>query len=108
MSVAESYILQHEANKKYLKTLDFRYDDVDTFSSNSTVNVLDREKDDVLIEFIKGTRDNYTIYKYVRVRDTSTGKLVLLSVPPSMTRCREAIAWTFGIPLSEYELLFET
>lgn len=108
MSIAKSHILQHEENKKFLASLDYMLNRIETNSINLRVRVIDRDKDDLLIELIRVNSYDETTYKYVRVKDTSTGKLVFLSVPPSFTRCREAIAWTFDISLSKYELIFET
>ncbi len=106
MSSAKSHILQHEENKKYLRNQNFK-----TIRSNlqgRRVRVVNKYKDDLLIELTIGPRHNNSTYKYLRVKDTSTGKLVFLSVPPHMNNCKEAIAWTFDLSLSEYELLFET
>ncbi|MHA1255174.1 MAG: hypothetical protein ACTSPS_06185 [Promethearchaeota archaeon] len=47
-------------------------------------------------------------YKYVRVKDSSTDKLVFLSVPNNIRSCKGAIAWTFGFSEREYDLFFET
>lgn len=104
--MSSTHILQHEENKKYLK--DQKFETARSVSQGRRVRVVDRYKDDLLIELIIGPRYENTTYKYIRVKDTSTGKLVFLSVPPHMNNCREAIAWTFDLSLSKYELLFET
>jgi hypothetical protein len=44
----------------------------------------------------------------VKVKDSTTGKVYLLRVPPSMRTCREAVAWTFGMATEEYEPEKET
>ena len=94
MNTAKSHILQHEENKKFLATLDYMYNKVKTNSLNLRVRVINRNKDDLLIELIKISPYDETTYKYVRVKDISTGKLVFLSVPPSFTRCREPIVFS--------------
>ena len=106
MSSAKPHILTHEENKKYLKYQNFN--SVRSVSQGRRIRVVNRHKDDLLIELTIGPRDNNNTYKYIRVKDTSTGKLVFLSVPPHMNNCKEAIAWTFDLSLSKYELLFET
>jgi hypothetical protein len=41
------------------------------------------------------SRDQNEPLAYVSVLDSSTDRRYLLRVPPSMTTCREAVAWTF-------------
>ncbi len=43
----------------------------------------------------------------VHVTDPSTGREYYLRVPPAMTRCDQAVAWTFGVDLDEYHPLIE-
>ncbi len=44
----------------------------------------------------------------VQVKDSTTGEKYLLSVPPNMKNCRQAIAWTFELEAHEYHPLKET
>ena len=46
--------------------------------------------------------------RLVDVTCPSTGGEYMLRVPPGMTRCREAVAWTFGVPEAEYQPRLET
>nr|MDO8110691.1 hypothetical protein [Candidatus Sigynarchaeota archaeon] len=39
----------------------------------------------------------------MKVKDSTSGKYYVLRVPPEMRTCREAIAWTFGLSVIEYE-----
>ncbi len=45
---------------------------------------------------------------YVKVKDTSTAREYLLSVPENMKTCKQGIAWTFGLSESEYQPIIET
>lgn len=97
----EYYIHLHEKNKKYLEKINI--------DSSPHVRIIDRYEDNHLIEYHTspgGFEDH--IYQYVRVRDSSTGKFVFLSVPNDMFTCKDAIAWTFGLTSSEYDLFFQT
>ncbi|MFW9972562.1 MAG: hypothetical protein ACFFDF_20415 [Candidatus Odinarchaeota archaeon] len=102
MKDSEYYITLHERNKKYLQSLNL---DIIT---NGSVRIIDREGENLLIELTKRTTNSLTTFHYVRVKDSSTGKNVFLSVPNNMRSCREAISWTFGLNPLEYDLLFET
>lgn len=44
----------------------------------------------------------------VKVRDTTTKQVYLLRVPLTVKTCREAVAWTFGLDLNEYDPVKET
>lgn len=44
----------------------------------------------------------------VEVKDSTTGKTYVLSVPPEMKTCKEAVAWTFGMTPDRYKPLKET
>ena len=44
----------------------------------------------------------------VKVKDSTTGEIYLLRVPPTMKTCKEAVAWTFGMTAEEYVLEKET
>jgi len=46
--------------------------------------------------------------KLIRLKDSSTERFYVLRVPPSVSTCREAIAWTFGLREEEYKPLKET
>ena len=94
----------HEKNKKYLRNL--------SSFNNRNVRIIDRYRENLLIEYTIRNQNQSSIithkYKYIRVKDTSTEKYVFLSVPNTMSRCKEAIAWTFSMSTKEYELFFET
>lgn len=45
---------------------------------------------------------------FVYVKDATGDKRYLLRVPPTMSRVREAIAWTFGMREREYKPIVET
>ncbi|MFX0023557.1 MAG: hypothetical protein ACFE9S_14620 [Candidatus Hermodarchaeota archaeon] len=102
MTDAEYYIMLHEKNKKYLESLN-----LDIIASGPT-RIIDRDGENLLVELTKRGTSSITTYLYVRVKDSSTGKKVFLSVPSNMRSCRQAISWTFGLKPSEYDLLFET
>jgi len=44
----------------------------------------------------------------LKVKCPSTGVYYVLRVPPTMTRCKEALAWTFDMTELEYKLEMET
>lgn len=46
--------------------------------------------------------------QYVKVKDSSTEREYLLYVPDHIKRCKEGIAWTFGLRENEYEPIIET
>ncbi|MHB8118650.1 MAG: DUF6745 domain-containing protein [Methanothrix sp.] len=46
--------------------------------------------------------------QYVKVRCPSTGRIYHLSVPPTITKAREAVAWTFGLSADQYRPGVET
>lgn len=46
--------------------------------------------------------------KYVKVKDHSTDREYLLYVPSNITRCKEGIAWTFGLREEDYNPVLET
>ncbi len=102
MSDSEYYVALHDKNKKYLESLN-----LDSIA-NGSVRIINREGENLLVELSKRTTNSITTYRYIRVKDSSTGKNVFLSVPNKMRSCRDAISWTFGLKPSEYDLLFET
>jgi len=102
MQDRQYYIELHENNKKYLKHLN-----LNRYISGST-KIIDRDGENILIELTKRNNNFLTTYKYIRVKDSSTEQYHFLSVPNSMRNCQEAIAWTFGLTISEYKLFFET
>jgi hypothetical protein len=102
MTDAEYYIDLHEKNKKHLESLN-----LDVVVRGPT-RIIDRDGENLLIEFTKRSTNAITSFRYVRVKDSSTGKNIFLSVPNRMRSCREAVSWTFGLKSSEYDLLFET
>lgn len=46
--------------------------------------------------------------KFASVIDASTGNRYLLRVPPDISSIKEAIAWTFGMEMGEYNPIIET
>lgn len=46
--------------------------------------------------------------RYVKVKDSSTEREYLLYVPNNIKRCREGIAWTFGLQENEYNPIIES
>jgi len=72
------------------------------------VKIIDRYEENLLLEYHKMKGRARCTYKYVRVKDSSTDKLVFLSVPNNIRSCKGAIAWTFGFSEREYDLFFET
>ncbi|NVM00897.1 MAG: hypothetical protein HWN67_01055 [Candidatus Helarchaeota archaeon] len=46
--------------------------------------------------------------KLVKVRDATTKEFYVLAVPHSVHTCKEAIAWTFGLTIEEYNPIKET
>ncbi|MBO0792339.1 MAG: hypothetical protein J2P36_15525 [Ktedonobacteraceae bacterium] len=61
-----------------------------------------------LIEIDLGPRDPERVAHYVQVQDSSTERYYYLRVPPSIASADEAIAWTFGRALSDYQPEQET
>ncbi len=49
-----------------------------------------------------------SIGKFIKVKDYSTDKLVLLRVPPTIKSIEEGRAWTFDVPPDEFKPLMET
>jgi len=106
----EKLLRLHENNKNYLSRVNF--DKI----GRSNIRIIDRYGENLLVEYIIKSRretqneiyhkkDNYN---YIRVKDSSTGKYVFLSVPNNIYRCKEALAWTFNLSPEEYDLIFET
>ena len=102
MTDAEFYVKLHEKNKKYLESLN-----LDVVASGPT-RIVDRDGENLLVQLTKRGTSSITTYLYIRVKDSSTGKNVFLSVPSNMRSCRQAISWTFGLKTTEYDLSFET
>lgn len=46
--------------------------------------------------------------RYVKVKDSSTDREYLLYVPDTIKRCKQGIAWTFGLSEDQYKPLIET
>ena len=46
--------------------------------------------------------------RYVKVKDSSTEREYLLYVPLNIERCKQGIAWTFGLQENEYHPIIET
>lgn len=102
----QDYIRIHEENKKFLKRVNFKR------STDRWIRILDSYNQNLLIEYstLSSTAEEriQRKFNYVRVRDSSTGKFVFLSVPNNLKECKEAIAWTFGLSLPQYDLFFQT
>ena len=76
----------------------------DIYNSSRFVDIIDRDGTSTLLEYSGG---RYTL-KYIRVKDSSTNKYHILSVPNDIRTCTEGIAWTFGMTPSEYNPIKET
>jgi hypothetical protein len=63
---------------------------------------IERGKRGNLIEIDLGD-DPERVAHYVQVQDSSTQRHYYLRVPPSITRADEAIAWTFGLNVRDYQ-----
>jgi len=74
------------------------------FRTHHQMKFIEQDGSDIFFSIVDEKRK---IHHFVRVRDTSTGAYHLLRVPEHMNSCREAIAWTFGMSESEYELIKE-
>jgi hypothetical protein len=98
----EFLIKLHEKNKKYLESLDLDR------GPRGSARIIERDKHNVLVELTERKSNTIITYRYIRVKDSSTGKNYYLSVPNNMSTCRNAIAWTFGLSSRQYDLLFET
>jgi uncharacterized protein DUF6745 len=46
--------------------------------------------------------------KLLSLKDTSTSRIYLLRVPPEINSIAEGLAWTFAMPIDEYDPLIET
>lgn len=53
---------------------------------------------------LKGIEDSL----FVKCKDSSTDRIFLLQVPRNMRRCKQAVAWTFGLDEKEYNPVIET
>jgi lipopolysaccharide export LptBFGC system permease protein LptF len=100
------YVRIHDQNKKYFKGVNFKR------IIDKRIRIIDSFKENILIEYntLSSTAEERIErkYNYVRVKDSSTGKFVFLSVPNHLKECKEAIAWTFGLSLPQYNLFFQT
>jgi len=104
----QQYIHIHEQNKKYLRSVNFKM----PTPTDRRIRILDNFRENLLIEYKTfSTTAEERIerkFNYVRVKDSSTDKFVFLSVPNNLRGCKEAIAWTFGLSLPQYNLFFQT
>lgn len=113
---SEDLLKVHEDNKAFLRTVDFdniKLSNPRTFGTrnvrrNSSIRIISRYGENVLLEYMTIKGNTRYFYRYVRVKDSSTGKFVFLSVPNNINNCKNAIAWTFGLTVKEYDLFFET
>ncbi|MFX0074730.1 MAG: hypothetical protein ACFE96_04775 [Candidatus Hermodarchaeota archaeon] len=102
----QDYVRVHEENKKHLRELNL------PAPNFMGVRIIDTFGENLLIEYkTTFSTELETIerkFYYIRVKDSSTDKHVFLSVPNRIKNCKEAIAWTFGLSLREYDLFFQT
>ncbi len=102
----QEYVRIHEENKKHLKELNFPN------LAYRGVQIIDSFGENLLIEYKTSFSNEVERidrkFYYIRVKDSSTGKHIFLSVPNRIKNCKEAIAWTFGFSLPEYNLFFQT
>ncbi len=97
----EILLMVHDRIKNYLeKNFNFliRQD-------TRRIRIIDKENNSILFDHYTS---NGKVYRYIRVKDTSTNDFYFLSVPNEVRNCKEALAWTFRIPPSEYNLIKET
>lgn len=99
---AEILLDVHDRIKNYLE----KNFDLSLTRDNGRVRIIHRENNSTLFDYHPSNRRK--IYRYIRVKDTSTGNFYFLSVPNEVRNCKEALAWTFRIPTSEYNLIKET
>lgn len=75
------------------------------FVEQAKAKVLDQDRDSSnmprrLLEVPAGNNDENIVL--VEVQCPSTGKLAHLRVPPTMRKCTDAVAWSFGMDTPEY------
>jgi hypothetical protein len=99
---AEILFKVHDRIKNYLE----KNFDLSLMKADGRVRIIQRENDSMLLDY--QSLNGRNIYRYIRVKDTSTGNYYFLSVPNELKNCREALAWGFRIPPSEYNLVKET
>ena len=99
---AEILLKVHDRIKNYLE----KNFDLSLMNDNGRIRIIHRENESTLFDYHPSNRRK--IYRYIRVKDTSTGNFYFLSVPNEVRNCREALAWGFRIPPSEYKLIKET
>ncbi|OLS13698.1 MAG: hypothetical protein RBG13Loki_2698 [Promethearchaeota archaeon CR_4] len=87
-----SLLLQRIGNERLLEELHGR--------------IIDRDRDARLISFDTGQVN--APYRLIRVRDSTTGQFYLLRVPPRISTCHDAIAWTFSLRPDQYNPIKET
>lgn len=99
---AEILIKVHERIKTYLeKNFPFYFK-----RDNRRIRIIHREDSSILFDYYPS--NGRIIYRYIRVKDSSTGDFYFLSVPNEVRNCKEALAWTFRVPPNEYNLVKET
>jgi hypothetical protein len=52
--------------------------------------------------------DPERVARYVQVQDTSSSRYYFLRVPPTIQTAAEAVAWSFGLSIEEYDPIQET
>jgi uncharacterized protein DUF6745 len=78
----------------------------DRFLKFSNSMILDQDGEMQLVLIMIDDDDEPMMF--VRVKDSSTLRFYFIQVPPHMTFCREAVAWTFGLGPEEYCPIVET
>lgn len=84
---------------------------LERFTAGAETRTIDHDPAEQLELFdaaLVGLEGERMTVRIVKCRCPSTGQNYLLTVPPSMTRARAAIAWTFGMEEADYRPLAET
>lgn len=102
MSKRRTLIQIHEGLKKYFdKSFFWLYN-----TNSERIEIIHEEEDSILFDYTSSS--GRSTYRYLRVKDISTGKFSFLSVPYELNTCGQAVAWTFGMTPSEYKLTKES
>jgi len=92
----------HEGLKKYFeKNFLFLY-----HTNSERIEIIDEEGDSILFDYTSSS--GRSTFRYLHVKDISTGKSSFLSIPYELNTCKQAVAWTFGMTPSEYILTKES
>ena len=74
---------------------------ISVFSKVEKLNLILKSDGSILFDYT--TANGRHTYRYIRVKDVSTGKHSYLSIPYELYTCEQAIAWTFGMSPFEYK-----